>query len=934
MLDVMTFLMRWLFLSNLLRDVAEIQTIPQEDQPPPHTTVDPSSIPPLLWEEYWRNQCIHGILSCPPGSQRLLTIDALRVDLVQQLSHQIRDDQTILQRHRQRIVSLPSRQGDKENETPEEDSEDDPYRDADLEILKALESAEREAAEGAIGDAEAAPPSHLAAYFSISGQGDVNASSEKRKENAETICAEVSPERRAWAIRSTQQTRDFLPQIVAAVLKSPPATNPSLANPVQRLRQVLLDRCLQDPSWGIEMCWLLESEVGRAWKTLFEHRQQTGRRLIVVLPAEKAAVLAKIGSEKHEAFDLLQDAEQATAYGYRMDEPVADAYPAMPSEEKRLPSSLSLRRCSHFGDTMHFIDRLTQISLDLRSVPTIHRHQYLQEWLQEMNRRIRRRMVTRGEISLDVDDHRGPLEWPNIGDLRQDMLKHSVHFPLVPQSGGWPSGRETDATSFSTRSTESPKVVRVLNVVASESRLLSSRERCPFLVHMEVADTDMDGSDARLYATGARDVGSTVEEALRLLGKQGEGSQSYQIPNELLSARPSSVHHPGSATFSISTRGGCQAEQSTYPEEGAYYTDQNPYDSVRQQELENLHRQMYLGQSGQTHQMVPNPAQPHVSTGHELLDKIFGEPWAKKCREIREQSPFGQVRGWRLASFIMKAGEDIRREALVMQIISKLGQWFEEDIPAEHKPYMRPYTIMSVGGDAGLVECLSDAKSVDEVKKETDNFVSLREYFERAYGPPSRHQRRASVHPRPSGAISFETAQDNFLRSLVGYSLVCYILQIKDRHNANILIDREGHIMHIDFGFVLGDTPKMAKVPIFSERAPFKLSQEFWDVLGGWNFNEGGLGVRFCKMFELAFACASSHADEIASLVEATMLALHPDARTARLMARGVRSRLEMRGPPGSTEQKMFIMSLVNAALTSWGTTTYDWLQKSMNGYQ
>ena len=75
----------------------------------------------------------------------------------------------------------------------------------------------------------------------------------------------------------------------------------------------------------------------------------------------------------------------------------------------------------------------------------------------------------------------------------------------------------------------------------------------------------------------------------------------------------------------------------------------------------------------------------------------------------------------------------------------------QEDIPEKHRPVMRPYTIMCVGGDAGLLECLSDAKSIDEVKKKTDGFVSLRDYFERAYGPPSRpHPLHQPPHHRPT----------------------------------------------------------------------------------------------------------------------------------------------------------------------------------------
>lgn len=81
------------------------------------------------------------------------------------------------------------------------------------------------------------------------------------------------------------------------------------------------------------------------------------------------------------------------------------------------------------------------------------------------------------------------------------------------------------------------------------------------------------------------------------------------------------------------------------------------------------------------------------------------------------------------------------------------------------------------------------------------------------------------------------------------------------RHNGNILLDSEGHLIHIDFGYILSISPRN----LGFETSPFKLTQELIDVMGG----IGSDMFEYYKILLLrGLIAARKHHDRIVNIVD------------------------------------------------------------------
>ncbi|CAN9411102.1 unnamed protein product [Alternaria alternata] len=259
-------------------------------------------------------------------------------------------------------------------------------------------------------------------------------------------------------------------------------------------------------------------------------------------------------------------------------------------------------------------------------------------------------------------------------------------------------------------------------------------------------------------------------------------------------------------------------------------------------------------------------------------------------------------------SAIFKVGDDCRQDVLALQMIAAFRGIFNTvglDV------WVFPYRVTATAPGCGVIDVLPNSISRDMLGREAVN--RLDDYFVSRYGNED--------------SIRYQEARSNFVKSMAAYSVISFLLQFKDRHNGNIMIDDAGHIIHIDFGFCFDIAPGGIKF----ERAPFKLTAEMIAVMSGKNSANPYQSQAYRWFEELtvkAFLASRQHCEHLCHVVQVMLDSGLPCFKPESM--KNFRDRFVL--DKSEREAADYMRGLIEKSRGSYSTGTYDRFQLITNG--
>lgn len=166
---------------------------------------------------------------------------------------------------------------------------------------------------------------------------------------------------------------------------------------------------------------------------------------------------------------------------------------------------------------------------------------------------------------------------------------------------------------------------------------------------------------------------------------------------------------------------------------------------------------------------------------------------------------------------LFKVGDDLRQDQLTLQVMRVMEHlWRKEGIDL----HMRCYGVLPTGFNQGFIEVVPNAITEQALQQEKGTFAGV-------WDTSTITDYLCKVNQTTQNQ---QLARTNFMYSSAGYAVATCVLGIADRHPGNIMLQTDGHFLHIDFGHFLGNFK--TKLGYQRENAPFHFSPACANVLG------------------------------------------------------------------------------------------------------
>eukprot|EP01132_Coremiostelium_polycephalum_P002852 gene2852-3543_t len=167
---------------------------------------------------------------------------------------------------------------------------------------------------------------------------------------------------------------------------------------------------------------------------------------------------------------------------------------------------------------------------------------------------------------------------------------------------------------------------------------------------------------------------------------------------------------------------------------------------------------------------------------------------------------------------IVKTGDDLRQDILTLQLLKLMDHmWKSEELDL----HLTIYRVIATSMGTGLIEVVQNAETAARIQAAAGGMTGA---FKQT--PIANWLKNHNITEN-----NYQKAVSKFTLSCAGYCVATYVLGIGDRHNDNIMVDKFGHLFHIDFGHFLGNFKTFAGFQ--REKAPFVLTPDFVYVIGG-----------------------------------------------------------------------------------------------------